>query len=343
MQHRITKPSKLLDQCGQLIQKGYATYPLLKYNRKDVACKSRLKEWDYYLVYNDAYAVAITIGKSSPLVLVSASLIDLIKKKELSRSTIKIASNKRFSMPDSSESGNIIYRTGGMSLSIKLQEKSRELSLSMKRSIGGQELDISLLLFNEPRDSMVIATPFREGKKLFYYNRKMIGMRAAGVVRFGSRTVNLHPGNSMGLLDWGRGVWPYHTTWYWGAGQGYVYGNIFGFNLGYGFGDTSKATENMLFLNGISSKLDKVTFHIPRNKKGKYEYRKPWRITSSDGRFEMVFHPIFDRNVQLSLLILSTNQHQVFGTFTGTAVLDDGTMVYLKDFLGFAERVENRW
>ncbi len=343
MQHKITKPSRLLNQCGELIQKGYSTHPLLKFCRKDVACKKRLKEWDYYLINNDTYAVAITVGKNTPLVLISASLIDLKNKKEISRSSVKIASDKLLSMPESSKTGDIVYHCGETKVSLRICDPNREVSLSMKKSIGGQELDISLMLFCEPEDSMVIATPFTEGKELFYYNRKIIGMRAVGIARFGNWKVRFDPSNSFGLLDWGRGVWPYHTTWYWGAAQGNVHGNIFGFNLGYGFGDTTAATENMLFLNGVASKLHTVTFHIPKNKNGKFEYDKPWRITSSDGRFEMEFHPIFDRSLKLSVLVLLTNQHQVFGTFTGTAELDDGTIVYLKDFLGFAERVENRW
>jgi hypothetical protein len=57
----------------------------------------------------------------------------------------------------------------------------------------------------------------------------------------------------------------------------------------------------------------------------------------------MDFFPIIDRSVNLSIAILSTNQHQVFGKFTGSAVLEDGTIIYVKDFMGFAERVENRW
>ena len=40
-----------------------------------------------------------------------------------------------------------------------------------------------------------------------------------------------------------------------------------GFNLGYGFGNTEKATENMIFVDGKASKLEQVTFQIPGKKK----------------------------------------------------------------------------
>ena len=45
--------------------------------------------------------------------------------------------------------------------------------------------------------------------------------------------------------------------------------NEIGFNIGYGFGDTSNATENMVFYNGKAHKLEDVKFNIPLNKKGK--------------------------------------------------------------------------
>ena len=66
----------------------------------------------------------------------------------------------------------------------------------------------------------------------------------------------------------------------------------------------------------------------------------PWRFSSSDGRFEAVFGPVLDRSALTKVGPLQSDQHQVFGRFTGPALLDDGTPVRVKDFLGFAEKVE---
>lgn len=41
--------------------------------------------------------------------------------------------------------------------------------------------------------------------------------------------------------------------------------------------------------------------------------------------------------------LICSDQHQVFGRMSGTAVLDDGTKVVLKDFLCFAEKVHNKY
>ncbi|HCQ73675.1 MAG TPA: DUF2804 domain-containing protein, partial [Clostridiales bacterium] len=62
-----------------------------------------------------------------------------------------------------------------------------------------------------------------------------------------------------------------------------------------------------------------------------------------DGRFEMDFKPVLDRASCTDALLIKSDQHQVFGLFTGKAVLDDGKVIEIKDFPGFAEKVENKW
>ena len=38
-----------------------------------------------------------------------------------------------------------------------------------------------------------------------------------------------------------------------------------------------------------------------------------------------------------------SDQHQVFGKFSGSVILDDGSKLEIKDLLGFAEKVRNKW
>ena len=98
------------------------------------------------------------------------------------------------------------------------------------------------------------------------------------------------------MLDWGRGVWTYKNTWYWGSASGLVDGERFGFNIGYGFGNTSAASENMLFYKGRAHKLSQVIFHIPGDGgRATPDYMRPWTFTSDDGRFEMDYTPVLDR------------------------------------------------
>ena len=97
------------------------------------------------------------------------------------------------------------------------------------------------------------------------------------------------------------------------------------------------ASENVIFYNGVANKFDDVVFNISDN------YTDPWTIKSSDGRFDMDFTPIIDRNALIDVKVIVTDQHQVFGKMNGTAILDDGTKIELKDFVCFAEKVHNKY
>lgn len=160
---------------------------------------------------------------------------------------------------------------------------------------------------------------------------------------FGGETRRFDPQTATAVLDWGRGVWTYQNTWYWGSASGYVDGVSFGMNLGYGFGDTRAATENMLFYDGIAHKLERVDFGIPKDAAGKDDLMAPWHVTEESGRLDLTFTPMLDRAAYTGALVLESDQHQVFGRFDGVAVLDDGTALAIRGLRGFAEKVKNRW
>ena len=186
-------------------------------------------------------------------------------------------------------------------------------------------------------DSMVIATPWDKPRH-FYYNQKINCMRASGYMAFDGERYTFDPASDFGTLDWGRGVWTYDNTWFWGSGNTDIGGVSFGFNIGYGFGNTQAATENVVFYGGKVHKLDDITFNIPES-----GYMDPWTFTSSDGRFETTFVPILDRAAKLDFKLLVSDQHQVFGRMSGRAILDDGTSIGFRDVLCFAEKVHNRY
>ena len=343
MQHEITRAIPLLDERGDLTEAGYAKRLLPVYDRAKVKGGfARLKEWDYYYVGSDRFGVALTIADNSYMGLDSISFLSFEGTPwEITKSPMRIFPMGKTNLPPTSASGVTEITGKGYALSFNVQEGKRVLTAHMDDFKDGKPIDIDVTLTGEPEESMVICTPF-EKPGHFYYNQKINCMRASGTVRLGDETFVFEPESAFGVLDWGRGVWTYHNTWYWGSASGLADGADFGFNIGYGFGDTSAASENMLFYAGKAHKLSLVTFNIPM-KDGKEDYLSPWTFTSDDGRFEMDFTPIIDRASNTDFKVLKSDQHQVFGRFNGTAVLDSGTKIAVKSLFGFAEKVENKW
>ena len=61
--HRIQKTGNLLDGQGRLREAGFACAPPFLYNREDIAAPAwRIKDWDYYLVNDGDYALALTFS-----------------------------------------------------------------------------------------------------------------------------------------------------------------------------------------------------------------------------------------------------------------------------------------
>lgn len=342
MQKEIITRTRLLDDQGNIAQPGYAKKMVWDYDRSQIkASKWRIKEWDYYLICNDDMGVALTMDDNGYMGLMSLSLLDFKNKKEKTTSFMQWMVFGKRNFPNRSDSGTIEYQDNTCHFRFETKKGKRKLYASMKDFCDKKPVEVSFEVLDEPEESMVIATPF-DKKAHFYYNQKINAMKAKGWIKYAGQTIEMKEENTLATLDWGRGVWTYHNTWYWGSGSGYVDGHSFGFNIGYGFGDTSHATENMLFYDGKAHKIEDVTFNIPM-KDGKEDYLKPWTFTSSDGRFEMDFEPILDRAACTDVKLIKSDQHQVFGYFTGKAILDDGKVIKLKHFLGFAEKVENKW
>ena len=343
MQNRITEKVRLLDENGALTSPGYATEYLMVYDRTDIkAPKFRIKEWDYYYVGNDKYAICLTVADMGYVGAISATFLDFEVPTQITKSSIKLFPMGSFHMPKSTLTGDVVGTNGGVECVVILDSGVRHIfGKYPKFGNNGEELAFDFHLSDPPEENMYIATPFSKPKH-FYYNAKINCMTAKGKFALGDKEYSLD--GALGTLDWGRGVWTFDNTWYWGSLQTVLPdGKKFGFNLGYGFGDTSAATENMLFYDGKAHKLEDVTFNIPGDGTDNVEYMKPWTVSSSDNRVRLDFEPLIDRQAPIDLKVFCMIPHQVFGYFSGVCVLDDGSEIKLERVLGFAEKVHNKW
>ncbi len=337
--HEVVTSHPLLDSQGELSEPGWSRSLLQKYDRLAIkAPKWRIKEWDYYLVLSDKFAGAFTISDDGYIGLQSVSLLTFgDKPKEHTETILNTFPMGKLSLPSSSESGITEYKDDRLQMKFEALDGKRHITCHFDNFYKGNAFECDIYLEQPKMDSMVIATPW-DKKHCFYYNQKINCMRASGYMSYGGHRYTFNPATDFGTLDWGRGVWTYDNTWNWGSGNCDVNGKAFGFNIGYGFGNTKAATENIIFYDGVAHKLDDITFHIPES-----SYMDPWKFTSSDGRFEMDFVPVLDRAACLDYKVIVSDQHQVFGRLTGTAILDSGEKIHVKDMMCFAEKVHNRY
>lgn len=326
----------LLDNNGEITESGYATTLIKDYDRKMIkARKLRIKEWDYYYVGNNHIGVALTIADNSYMGLYSVSLLNFDEKSEITKSVMTFMPKGKTNLPSTSTTGDVKFENKKLKIYFKNTNGNRKLECTFKNFNHNEDLNICIVL-ESSNTSMVIVTPFDKPKH-FYYNQKINCLKATGYVTLGDKHYNLD--NSYGVLDWGRGVWTYKNTWYWSSASGEINNKTIGFNLGYGFGNNQNATENMFFYDNECYKLDEVTFNIPKSN-GKEKYLDKWTFTSNDNALYLEFTPILNRNALTNLLVLKTDQNQVFGYFNGYIMAND-RKIEINNLLGFAEKVTN--
>ncbi len=343
MQRRIITPGPLHDEKGRLVETGYATELIKTYDRGRVAANPlRIKEWDYYCVCCDRFALALTIDHNGYMTMDSISLLDFTENSQVTTSRMNLPLFAKRSLPPSSEKGNIRVAGKDYEMAFDNDGTCRRLYGRMDRFHGDEAISFDLTLTDAPAESMVIVTPYQDHPEAFYYNQKINCMRVSGNILYKKKEYVCTPDDTFAVLDWGRGVWTYDNTWYWGSASGLADGVPFGFNIGYGFGDTSAASENVLFHDGKIHKLGQVRFHIPV-KDGREDYLAPWTFSDDEGRFDLRFEPVMDRSAKIDALVICSDQHQVFGRFSGTVTLDGGRKLQIDSLMGFAEKVRNKW
>ena len=238
-------------------------------------------------------------------------------------------------LPANSDTGVTSYAGKRAQLSFSVADDSRNVSVTWE-GFARKRLE-AFLYYDQPADheSTVIVVPIK-GER-FYYNRKINCMPVTGKITVGDTITTVEPATSSGNLDWGRGVWAYDSFWVWASASGFLAdGRRVGLNLGYGFGDTSAATENTLLLDARIHKLGVVEFEYRDA-----DFMAPWRMRSD--RVDLEFTPFLERTAKTNLALIRSEVHQMFGHYAGTVADDAGNDITIEGLIGWAEEHQARW
>jgi hypothetical protein len=343
MQHEITISDALLDQTGRLKHKGFARRPVLHYNPQNISIGPfgwfnflRLKEWDYYGVTGPDFFFAAAVSTIGYAGVIFAYVIDF-STMTMTEDTVLTPLGKGVSLPKTSEEGDVYFQHPKVRMSFVRLAGERLLRVNWPE-FGGKGLTAHLSLIQpEDMDSIVMATPI--GDKGFYYNQKINCMPAEGEFVFNGKEYKAQRSNTMGTLDWGRGIWAYDSFWNWASLSGRLPdGRSIGFNLGQGFGDLSAATENAAFVDGRLIKFEQVDWHYNPN-----NYMDPWTFQCPEGKVDLTLTPFFHRQAKFDFKVMASEVHQMFGRYNGRIDTPETGPIEITNLTGWAEEHRARW
>ena len=340
-QTEYTEPTELFADDGTLLAKGWAKHNVFNYDRNKVRPVSHRKEWDFYQISNGKYMAQVSFANITILGYASAVLVDLSTgEKVAGPMALFLGGKNKYILPAKGDvPHNVEFHVGKSDFIVEAGETSRTVRFKMNEVECEFKMDV---LPNHENITTVL--PFKGKPTRYFMTTKQNCMPTEGFFKVGDKTVTFDKKDTFCVLDWGRVNTPYRLVWYWGNGSAYIKDDegkdhLFGFEITWGIGDESNATETCMFLDGKAYKfgaIDVKTFPKPD------KYMEPWVFESEDGKFNLTMTPTLDHHSDLNLLLLRMHSHQVHGKWNGNVEID-GKKYEIKDMYAFCEYVENRW
>ena len=346
-ERELTEPVDLCTPDGRRLApaaRGWSRVPLHTANLR--GGWGRTKRWDYWCVLAPDLAVAVTYADVDYLGMATVWWADLATGRSGGHEpTLPLA--RGVSLPDRPGSAPLRYRGRHASVTIVDDEGGTHLRASWTEADGRRaHLDVHVAL-PPGHESLNVVVPWSDTR--FQYTSKHQARPAHGTLVLGDevREIGVAPDGeadpgqeAWGVLDVGRGRWPYRTCWNWGGGAGRTGdGRVVGLQLGGLWTEGTGATENGVVVDGRLTKLgDELTWT--------YDWDaplRPWRVHHPDGSLDLTLAPVHDRHTAVDAVVLATEVHQVFGTWTGHVTTEDDVRVEVPGVLGFAEESRSRW
>lgn len=297
----------------------------------------RRKRWEFWGILTDTHLLRVTYGCTDYIGTLTVSFLDYDVGERVEHSSlVPLAWGMEF--PDRVAGGDIRFAAGGAWIEIVEEGDGTRLRVNVDTRSMKLEADVFVAL-PPGHETLGVVIPWSDST--FQYTAKHNTRPATGFVKLGDAAHVFSPENhAFGILDFGRGVWPYDTAWNWAPASGVQDGRLVGFNLGGKWTDGTGMTENALCVDGRLSKIgEDLVWEYDRR-----DFRRPWRICAPESRrVDLRFTPTIDEHVTTDLLAVRTELHWCLGRFTGFVVTDAGERVEIRDLLGWTEEHLARW
>lgn len=304
----------------------------------------RNKRWEYWGIMTPTHIIGITV---SSLDYAGVNQFYVVDRKTLESTSIEVVAPlaKGVNLPDTYAHGDASFTSKNLTINIS---NSVEAALHHTRiTVAGQTpaknastslaLDVTMTRSVDD-DALHVVVPW--SSKRFQYTIKEPALPATGVLDINGTRIEFGGSNdnaSFGVLDHGRGRWPYSMVWNWAAGSGYVDGKRVALQVGGKWTEGTGSTENAMIIDGSLYKIsEELAWDYDQT-----DWLKPWRVSGAG--LDATFTPFYERVAVTALVVLAGETHQCFGTWSGTYTMPDGSVLTLDGLEGWAEEAQNRW
>ncbi len=335
----LTEPVLLCDPSGTRLNpaaRGYSRTPLLTANL--AGGWGRTKRWDYWAILAGDLVMAVTYADVDYIGMATVWWCDLSTGATGGREMI-LPLARGVSLPERYGTAPLTFRNSRIDVRIEDLDGSTRVEVGWHdRGRGRCRLDATI---DRPPgyEALHVVIPWDDRR--FQYTAKHQARPARGTLQLGSVTHSFgDDGDAWGVLDVGRGRWPYRTNWNWGGGAGRSdRGAVIGVQLGAKWTEGTGATENGITVDGV---LEKIGAELEWTYDWDHPHR-PWRVRHPDGSLDLTLTTRYDRHTKVAAVLMGMEVHQVFGHWAGHVTGPAGERHQLAGLQGFAEECRAKW
>lgn len=334
MIREITKPTALASANGDLAPDaaGYSRRPLHTSDNvpHGLYYLWRTKKWDYWEVTSAEVVLGLVVADVDYANLVSIYLHDRTTGETIEEENVAILKGRGVELPTSLPPFNVLGSGGGITLGFEDAEDGKSTIIRVNSPRVSAEITV-----DTTSELLSVAVPW--GPTRYFYTIKAPSLPAQGTVTIDGKTTHTFK-DAWAVLDRGRGRWNYSNAWNWAAAGGInSEGRQVGFTVGEN-ADVDGETENAFIVDKVLQEpsLPQITWTYDLK-----DPMKPWSLKAD--WIDATITPWHVRNNATQMLVVSSWTVQVFGEWSGWAVLKDGTRVSLDGLTGFAEEAYQRF
>jgi len=296
------------------------------------------KRWDYWAILAGDLVVSSVYSNIDHFGLADVGWIDLVSGE--SGGAAIVTAPDVVDLPERPGTAPLRVDQDGLDLAIVDESGGTRLTATWTEADGRPgRLDVFVEL-PAGHESLNVVVPWSD--ELFNFTSKHQARPALGTLAVGDRRWGIggpEGTESWGVLDVGRGRWPSTIAWNWGGGAGRCGDHVVGIQVGAKWTAGTGATENGFLVDGCLTKLGNEL---------EWEYSwdepmRPWHVRDPGGQLDLTLAPRYDKYSHVEAGDLGSETHQVFGTWSGRLVTDDGLEVEVAGAQGFAEEARQRW
>lgn len=340
-EQEITAPVDLCTPDGRHLNpaaRGFSRAPRHRANLR--GAWGRTKRWDFWAILAGDLVIGVTYADVDYLGIAGLWWTDLPTAYTGGKEVI-VPLARGLDLPELPASRPLRYTGKALTLELSDDEAGTTTIDAGWTEKDGTAASLHAEIATPPgHESLNVVIPWSDRR--FQYTSKHQARPAVGVLRVGDdeRAFGGGAGEAWGVLDVGRGRWPYRTRWNWAGGAGRsTDGHVVGLQLGGKWTDGTGFTENGMIVDGHLNKLgDDLVWDYSWD-----EPMRPWRATAPSGALDLTLTPRFDRHARTNVGVLATEVHQMFGIWDGTFLTDTGEQVTIEGLQGFAEESRSRW